>query len=204
MRAGFIRRSDAFGAAYMQMRYKISGASAAQMERMRDHICARCTGWDVAAVQAIVRQHLPTLIPAILYPEAVALMAEHRRAGHDVVIVSSSGEEVVHPIGAILGVEKVIATRMAVRDGRYSGEVAFYCVGPHKVTAMRQLADTAGYSLSQCYAYSDSVTDLPMLEAVGRPRAVNPDRALRRAARERGWPILRFRKRPPEAARKSG
>ena len=57
---------------------------------------------------------------------------------------------------------------------------------------MRELAEAAGYDLADCYAYSDSITDLPMLEAVGHPAAVNPDRALRRAARERGWPVLVF------------
>lgn len=204
MRAGLIRRSDAFAAAYMQLRYKLSGASAAQMERMRDHICARCTGWDVAVVRDVVSDHLPGIVPAILYAEAVHLMHEHRRAGHDIVIISSSGEEVVLPIGAILGADTVIATRMGIRDGRYSGEIDFYCVGEHKVTAMHELAASAGYNLAQCYAYSDSVTDLPMLEAVGRPRAVNPDRALRRAARDRGWPVLRFGSRVPVPRQNQG
>jgi hypothetical protein len=81
---------------------------------------------------------------------------------------------------------------MVVADGRYTGQVDYYAYGPNKAAAMRELAEAAGYDLADCYAYSDSITDLPMLEAVGHPAAVNPDRALRRAARERGWPILVF------------
>lgn len=193
LHGGLIRRSDAVGLAYLQLRYKLSGADAAQMRRMRDRLCACCAGWDVATVREIVQQQLPALFPAVVYPEAVSLIEAHRKAGRDIVIVSSGGEEVVHPFGTMLGADRVIATRMVIRNGCYSGEVAFYSVGEHKASAMHKLALTAGYDLAECYAYSDSVTDLPMLEAVGLPHAVNPDRGLRRAARERGWPVLRFR-----------
>ncbi|WP_280504493.1 HAD family hydrolase, partial [Nocardia farcinica] len=76
--------------------------------------------------------------------------------------------------------------------GRYTGEVEFYCYGEGKVTAIEKLAASEGYDLSRCYAYSDSITDLPMLGAVGHPTAVNPDRALRREAIAREWPVLTF------------
>jgi len=79
-------------------------------------------------------------------------------------------------------------------DGRYTGEIDFYCYGENKATAVKQLAAERGYDLDACHAYSDSVTDLPMLEAVGHPTAVNPDRALRAAALDRGWPVLTFTK----------
>jgi hypothetical protein len=81
---------------------------------------------------------------------------------------------------------------MVVEDGRYSGAVEFYAGGPHKVRAVRELAEARGYPLEDCYAYSDSITDAPLLEAVGHPTAVNPDKALRREAVQRGWPILTF------------
>ena len=85
-----------------------------------------------------------------------------------------------------------MATRMVVEDGKYTGEVAFYCYGEGKVQAIRELAAREGYPLEHCYAYSDSITDLPMLEAVGHPSVVNPDRGLRKEAIERGWPVLSF------------
>ena len=110
------------------------------------------------------------------------------------MIVSSSGFEVVEPIGAMLGADKVIATRMVVADGKYTGEVEEYVYGPHKATAITALAEAEGYLLKDSYGYSDSITDEPMLAAVGHPFAVNPDRALRRVATSRDWPVLDFSK----------
>jgi phosphoserine phosphatase len=86
---------------------------------------------------------------------------------------------------------------MEVAEGRYTGQMEFWAYGEAKASRLRELAATRGYQLSDCYAYSDSVTDLPMLEAVGHPRAVNPDRALRKIARERDWPVLAFGTRSP-------
>src|SRR5690606_29601166 len=107
------------------------------------------------------------LINPYVYAEAAALIEEHQAAGRDVVLVSASGEEMVRPIGELLGVRDVIATRMTIRDGRYTGEIEFYAAGPKKVEAVTALANERGYNLADCYAYSDSVTDVPLLECVG-------------------------------------
>ena len=85
-----------------------------------------------------------------------------------------------------------IGTQVAIEDGRYTGDILFYAYGPRKADAMRSLAEERGYDLSECYAYSDSSTDLPMLEAVGHPIAVNPDSSLRATALARDWPIRDF------------
>ena len=88
---------------------------------------------------------------------------------------------------------RAIATRAAVdHEGRYTGEVEFYAYGPGKAIAMRAVAERDGIDLSASFAYSDSVTDIPMLETVGHAVAVNPDRELRRAAEARGWDVRRF------------
>lgn len=101
----------------------------------------------------------------------------------------------VEPIGEMLGADRVVATRMVVgEDGCFTGEVEYYAYGPTKAEAVRELAASEGYDLSRCYAYSDSATDIPMLEAVGHPYAVNPDRTLRREAVAREWPVLSFEK----------
>jgi len=88
--------------------------------------------------------------------------------------------------------DRVVATRMVTLNGRYTGEIEFYAYNEHKAEAMRAVAAEGGYDLADCYAYSDSITDLPMLSAVGHPTVVNPDRGLRKAALERGWPVLQF------------
>ncbi len=189
---GLINRRAVLKSSYAQFVFHVSGADEDQMAKMRDYLTAMCTGWDVAQVREIVRETLHDLIDPLIYDEAAGLIEDHHAAGRDVVIVSSSGEEVVTAIGELLGADRVIATRMVELDGRYTGEIEFYAYGPNKAQAMRDLADHEGYDLSACYAYSDSSTDLPMLEAVGHPSAVNPDKGLRRAALDNDWPILSF------------
>jgi HAD superfamily hydrolase (TIGR01490 family) len=197
---GLINRRTVLRSAYAQFVYLLGGADHDQMERMREYISAMCTGWDVATVQSIVADTLDHIVRPMIHDEAVELIEWHHAAGRDVVIVSSSGAEVVEPIGAMLGADKVIATRMIVADGKYTGEIAEYAYGPHKATLMRALAETEGYDLEKSYGYSDSVTDEPMLAAVGHPCAVNPDKALRRIAIARDWPVLEF-KEPAERSR---
>jgi HAD superfamily hydrolase (TIGR01490 family) len=143
-------------------------------------------------VTEIVTAHLAETILPIVYADARRLLDAHREAGRDVFIVSTAGQEMVGPIGAMLGASGIIATRMRLADGHYTGEMEFYAYGAAKATRMRELATERDYDLSDCFAYSDSATDLPMLEAVGHPHAVNPDRELRRVALERGWPVLAF------------
>jgi HAD superfamily hydrolase (TIGR01490 family) len=189
---GLINRRTVLRSAYAQFVYLLGGADHDQMERMREYISAMCTGWDVATVKAIVADTLDHIVRPMIHTEAVELIEEHHRAGRDVVIVSSSGAEVVEPIGEMLGADRVIATRMVVADGKYTGEIADYAYGPHKVTAIEALAAAEGYDLATSYGYSDSITDEPLLAAVGHPHAVNPDKALRRIAVERGWPVLEF------------
>lgn len=189
---GLINRRTVLRSAYAQFVYLLGGADHDQMERMREYLSAMCTGWDVQTVRAIVADTLHHIVEPMIYAEAVALIEQHRAAGRDVVIVSSSGSEVVEPIGEMLGADKVIATRMIVADGKYTGEIEEYAYGPHKATAITALAAAEGYDLQASYAYSDSVTDEPMLAVVGHPYAVNPDRALRRIAVARDWPVLDF------------
>jgi HAD superfamily hydrolase (TIGR01490 family) len=189
---GLITRSAVLRSAYAHFLYLVGGADHDQMERLRAYLSDLVTGWDVQQVRAIVAETLEELIQPLVFREATALIAEHRAAGRDVVIVSSSGSEVVEPIGAMLGADRVVATRMVVAAGRYTGEIEFYAYGENKATAIRDLAGREGYDLADCYAYSDSMTDLPMLAEVGHPTAVNPDRALRREAGARGWPVVDF------------
>jgi len=190
---GLINRRAVLRTAYAQFVFLAGGADHDQMERMRAYLSSLCRGWNVQQVKEIVAEALHDLIDPIIYDEAAFLIEEHHTAGRDVVIVSTSGAEVVEPIGELLGADRVVATRMVVgEDGCFTGEVEYYAYGPTKAEAIRELAASEGYDLRRCYAYSDSVTDLPMLEAVGHPHAVNPDRALRREALARGWPVLDF------------
>ena len=191
---GLIRRPDAVKAAYAQFVYLLSGADHDQMEQMRLYLSDVVKGWDVARVKEIVAETIDDIVDPIVYAEALELIDEHHEAGRDVIIISSSGTEVVEPIGDRLGVDLALGTQMAVEDGHYTGEILFYAYGANKADAMQDLAAERGYSLADSYAYTDSHTDLPMLEIVGHPVATNPDSELRHIAKERDWPIVRFTK----------
>ncbi len=191
-RGGLINRRAVLKTSYAQLVFVLTGADEDQIGRIRDQITALCAGWEVQQVRDIVAETLHDIVDPLIYAEAAELIEQHHAAGHEVVIVSSSGEEVVEPIGEMVGADRVIATKMVIEGGRYTGRIEFYAYGPHKAEAMSELARTGGYDLADCYAYSDSITDLPMLAAVGHPTAVNPDRALRRVAAQRGWPVLQF------------
>ena len=191
---GLINRRAVLKSTYAQFLFLMSGADHDQMDRMRSYITTMCTGWDVEQVKSVVGETLHDIVDPLVFAEAAVLIADHKLCGRDVVIVSASGEEIVGPIARALGATHAMATRMVVEDGKYTGEIEFYCYGEGKAEAIRALAAREGYALQHCYAYSDSITDLPMLETVGHPTVVNPDRALRKEAGARGWPVRSFSK----------
>jgi HAD superfamily hydrolase (TIGR01490 family) len=206
---GLISSSTVLRGLYAQAVYQLVGADHTKMEQMRRAALDLTQGWEADRVRALVRETVEEVIAPLVYAEALALIEEHRGAGRDVWIVSSSGEEIVEPFAGYLGVDEVLATRSGIDDeGRYDGTLEFYAYGGAKATAIRQVAAARGYDLRRSYAYSDSITDLPMLSAVGHPTAVNPDRELRAAAVAMGWEArdftapVRLRDRLPAVERK--
>lgn len=197
-RAGLLNRWLLLRALYGQLVYLYLGADEERMAKMRAKALALTAGWDQAHVRDIVAETLAEVIDPIVFDEAVDLIAAHQAAGRRVFIISTSPEEIVLPLARHLGVDEAVATRAGVdARGRYTGEVEFYAYGPHKAERMREIAEQRGIDLAASYAYSDSVTDVPMLEAVGHPVAVNPDRDLAKVAAERGWEVRWFTRKVP-------
>ncbi len=192
-RNGLISRTQACRGAIAQLSFRLAGAGPTRMERIKQQVSAVCAGWSADEVRRIVTEGLADVICPCVYTGARDLLASHQRDGHDVVIVSTSGQEIVGPIGTMLGATAVIATRLQVAHGRYTGLMDFYAYGQAKADRVSQLAAERGYRLEDCFAYTDSVTDLPLLELVGHPHVVNPDRALKKVAASRRWPQLDFR-----------
>ncbi|SDZ91292.1 HAD-superfamily subfamily IB hydrolase, TIGR01490 [Bowdeniella nasicola] len=190
--AGLLSHADVARSAHAQLTYHFLDADHDRSERVRERLSALVTGWDVAAFQQVVRDSLATRIEPEVFGEALDAIAAHHAAGHDVVIVSASVEAIVAPIAQMLGADHVVASTLEVIDGRYTGVISDYVYGPAKAEAMARLAERYGWDLSQSWAYSDSITDAPMLQAVGHPVAVNPDRALAVLAMEGGWDIAHF------------
>lgn len=175
------------------MVYLLVGADEQKMDKMRERALALTKGWEKAKVTQIVEEVMGEVITPTIYKEALDIIEEHKLKGRKVYIVSSSPEEIVGPLAELLEVDGGIGSRALVdEEGRYTGELDFYCYGANKAVAIKELADTEDIDLSASYAYTDSITDLPMLEAVGVPVAANPDRDLRKLALERGWEIIRF------------
>jgi HAD superfamily hydrolase (TIGR01490 family) len=188
-----ISRSFFLKSLYAQLMFQLMGADEEKMERMRREAAKMTAGWEQERVKQVVTEVLEEVISPLIYAEALERIHNHRAAGRLVCMVSSSPQEIVEPMARMLHVDRYIATRPRIDDGKYTGELDLYAYGPHKAEAIRALAEELGLDLQGSYAYSDSATDLPMLEVVGNPVAMNPDKGLRRIAIEREWTIEIFR-----------
>jgi HAD superfamily hydrolase (TIGR01490 family) len=132
--------------------------------------------------------HKEVLLPS-LYPSAKGLVAQSLAAGHDVVFVSGALECVIRHLARTLGATEVIANRLEMKNGIATGKLLRPVVaGPEKARIIRDHARAKGYDLDECFAFSDSYSDVPMLSVVGHPAAVNPDRRLALMARAYSWP----------------
>jgi HAD superfamily hydrolase (TIGR01490 family) len=190
---GMLNRRLVARALWGQMVFRYLGADEGRMEKMRETALKVAAGWEKQRIAELVDSALTEIIDPLVYTEAIELIDSHHEAGRRVYLVSASPEEIVLPLARHLGVDDAIATRARIdATGRYTGEVEFYSAGENKVAAINDEAKKFDLDLKQSFAYSDSITDLPMLEAVGHPVAVNPDRALLREATERGWEIRVF------------
>jgi len=176
-----------------------TGASDAARERILGFV----KGQRQDDLLALNEQVLPVLLGKIR-PEARRLVDIHRYAGRTTYIVSAAPQEIVEPLAVSLGMTGGIGTVGEVVDGTYTGKLdGPFCYSEGKVTAIAELARWDGLDLSQCYAYSDSASDLPMLSAVGHPVAVNPDSKLERHARRHGWPVVIFSQRTKTVIRRT-
>ncbi len=128
-------------------------------------------------------------------PETLRLLHLHSRMGRDSYVVSASAIEIVEELAEKLGFTGAIATEAEVIDGVYTGKLAQpFRHGEQKADAIAALAEQNNYDLTLSFAYGDSHNDLPMLELVGIPIAINPDAKLADVAYERGWPVVQFAK----------
>jgi HAD superfamily hydrolase (TIGR01490 family) len=151
----------------------------------------RYAGLDAADVRAWHRRTFADNLQPRLFPAAVDCLEDHQRQGHRVVLVTGGLDRVMQPLAEFLGAAELIATRLAERDGLFTGELACEPIADEeKRVLVRRYAETHGIDLAQSYAYGDSCGDLPMLECVGHPVAVNPGRRLRSLAAGQGWRVV--------------
>jgi len=199
---GLISRRTLAKAAAWQLLFVARGASHEAVRRGAEEGVRVLEGFTPAEMRILVADAMDRVLRPLVYAEPLELAERHRRRGERVYIVSATLQEIVQAIADDLGFDGALGTVCEVRDGRYTGRTERALHAEAKAESVRELATAEGLDLAACTAYSDSHTDLPFLEAVGRPVAVNPDRTLRAIAAERGWPVLEFRARAYPRARR--
>jgi HAD superfamily hydrolase (TIGR01490 family) len=192
---GMIGRRQLAKAALLQLLFVLRGADAEAVQRMAERGLLVLRGHTPEDIRALVADALEPVLKPLVYAEPLALLARHRDDGQRVYIVSAALQEIVEALAHDLGFDGALGTVAEIDDGIYTGHSARALHGEAKADAVRELAGRERIDLAASFAYSDSHSDLPFLEVVGHPVAVNPDRELRRVARDRGWPVLAFRAR---------
>lgn len=193
-RSGLVGRRRMARWALDHVRFRLHGATDEQTDALVAEVKELLDGVPVSRIARLVPDMLAGVLPRI-YPQMLDEVHAHRQAGRPTFIVSAAGNDLVELLARILGMEGGIGTRYQLApDGRtLTGEIEGPLnYGPGKVEAMRAFAAEHDLDLAASWAYSDSVSDLPMLDAVGTPVAVNPDSELREIARRRGWRVMRF------------
>jgi len=189
---GLISRRQLAKAAAWQLLFVLRGAGHETVRRAAEDGLIVLRGFTPQEMRDLVAEAMEPVLRPLVYEEPLHLVEQHRERGDRVYIVSATLQEIVQAIADELGFDGALGTVCEVRDGEYTGRAVRALHAENKATCVRELAASRGFDLAECTAYSDSHTDIPFLEAVGKPVAVNPDRELRRVAVERGWPVVEF------------
>lgn len=192
-RAGLLSRRQLLADALANIQFRLRGATDADSVALRERIAGSLEGKRVVDLERLGADVLAGILPRV-YPQMLALAHEHQDHGRPAYIVTAASQELADILAQVMALDGALGSGLSeVVDGVYTGRpVGQFVYRSGKAEAIRELAQREGFDLKACYAYSDSESDVPMLEAVGHPVAVNPDVALARVARERGWEVLRF------------
>ena len=191
-RRGLLRRRDRTKARIAQLVFVRYGAGTSRVGQTAESAMAFLKGLPVEEMRTIVAESVDVAFKPHVYRDALDLVARHRERGEKSFIVSAALQEIVDALVAELGFDGGLGSEAEVENGSYTGRLVRRLDGRAKAEVVGELASADGIDLAESTAYSDSASDVPFLEAVGYPVAVNPDRKLRGIAAERGWRVLRF------------
>ena len=190
---GMLRRRTLAWGVISQMLFLRFGADEEKLTKIRESVLKITKGWDANEIRELVDETINELIEPLIYDEALELIDHHLSQGDEVWLVSMSPTQVVEPFAKLLGITGAIASRAKIdENGKFTGEMEFFAQGENKAVAIKELAQKRGIDLAESFSYSDSATDIPMLQVVGHAFAVNPDKELTKTAHENEWPILSF------------
>ena len=193
-RAGMMSRRQLLADLWANVRFRLEGASDEATSALRQRILDELSGVKVRDLARLGPEVLAGILPRI-YSTVLEAAYEHQDAGRPAYVVTAASQELAELLAHVLVLDGAIGTRSEVRDGAYTGNPEGpFVYGEGKAVAIRVMAEREGLDLAESWAYSDSASDLPMLQAVGHPVVVNPDANLERIAKDQGWDVLRFDK----------
>ncbi len=193
-KAGQMTRRQIARDAVDQIRFRLQGASDAAVNLLLERVLEGIKGKRVVDLARMSPDVLAGILPRV-YPQMLDVVRSHQDAGRPCYIATAASQPAAEMLASALVMEGAIGTRWEVEDGIYTGRLdGPFAYGEGKASALRQFADEQRIDLTQSFAYTDAASDLPMLEAVGHPVAVNPDSGLADIARREGWEVLRFEK----------
>jgi HAD superfamily hydrolase (TIGR01490 family) len=193
-RAGMMSRRQLASDVWANIRFRLEGASDEGTAALRQRILDELAGVSVKDLSRLGPEVLAGILPRV-YPVVLQAAYEHQDAGRPAYIVTAASQELADLLARVLVLDGAIATRSEVKNGVYTGRPEGpFVYGDGKAVAIREMAEREQIDLADSWAYSDSVSDLPMLETVGHAVVVNPDANLTRIAHDQGWQIMRFDK----------
>lgn len=193
---GFFTKADISRFVLANVRFRISGKEKPEeMIRLQNAATNFIAGHKASDIAMLALEVYDEHVSPALWQGTIDIAQTHLSNDEEVWLVTAASQEMAQVISQKLGFTGALGTRAEVKDGIYTGELIGQLLhGTAKVAAIKHLADERGFELAQCYAYSDSHNDLPLLLAVGHPSAINPDAALRMRALRESWPIHDFRR----------
>lgn len=191
--AGMMSRRQLVADGIANLRFRLRGASDEESEALRIRIATSLQGVRVRDLERLGVRVMQRILPR-LYPQMLTIAYAHQDAGRPVYIVTAAAQDMAQVLAKVMTFDGALGSALSeVEDGVYTGRpTGAFLYGAAKAVAIQQLAAQESLDLSACYAYSDSVSDAPMLRAVGHPVVVNPDAELEQLARVEGWEILRL------------
>ena len=193
---GFFTKRDIGAWVLANIRFRMTGTEKSEViSRFQKAATDFIGGHDVKEIRIIGEQIYSEFVSPSIWQGTIELAKEHLSSGDEVWLVTASPEDFANLIAERLGFTGAIGTKAEINDGKYTGNLNGKLLhGKEKAIAITELTKARGINLKDCFAYSDSHNDLPLLSAVGHPRAINPDAKLRIIAFAQSWPVHDFRR----------
>ena len=170
--------------------YALDKFSLAERYNTNKKIYQKVIGWNSHSLESNSRKFLESRIAHKLFHSIAKILDEHSKNGHKIIIVTTALREIVSPIRKLIKIDDIIATEVEIKNELYTGKIKLLPVGKNRIKIIRKYCNLHNIDIKKSYAYSDHFSDIPMLENIGNPVAVNPDRKLKIYALKKGWRVI--------------